>query len=121
MKIITNDEVAKAVGTDRDFMVAIDGADPRPGYPADMIYLLLIQMPVENMQDAHHGVRIIEVIKEQRSESEIKLEDADHSWLVRMVQLYAPRVFGLNAVSLKNIVEPQEGNRADRRRAPPKK
>lgn len=116
MKTITNDETVQAVGTDRDFMVALDGADPRPSYPADMIYLLLIQMPVENMQDVHHGVRILEKIKEQRSEPRIELEDADHSWLVRMVQTYAPRVFGLNAVRLKEIVEPQEGNRADRRR-----
>jgi hypothetical protein len=116
MKTIANTDIVKAVGTDRDFTVAIDGAEPRPGYPADMIYLLMVQMPVGNMQDVHHGVRILEKVKEQRNEPEIKLEDADHSWLVRMVEAHAPKVFGLNAERLQEIVKPQEGNRADRRR-----
>lgn len=116
MKTISNDKTVKAVGTDRDFMVAIDGAPPRPGYPVDMIYLLLIQMPVQKMEDADHGVRVLDQIKEQRGKPEIELEDADHSWLVGVVQIHAPRIFALNAVRLKEILQPQEDNGA-----PPKK
>jgi hypothetical protein len=83
---------------------------------ADVISHFCHQLPMQQMTmlDATHGTRVVQA--SLQANGVLELEDADYSWLVSKVDEYAPRIYGINAVMLREALGPAE-NRERRRRA----
>ena len=113
MKHIDNSHVVRTLDGTGTFKIG--GEDGRDAYPGDLISYVLFGLPMREltMGDATHGKRVIAALNGK----EIELEDADYSWLERMVDQYAPKVLGINAALLEQAIRPLDGDRPQRRRA----
>lgn len=122
MKTIDNALYLQAIGEGGKphQMISLDEAGERqskPAYPSDLIRIVIFNLPMQSltMEDATHGRRVIEAIADAPN-GKIELEDADYSWLCRIVDDAAPKVLGISAALLKEAITPQDGTRAERRR-----
>jgi len=100
--------------TNKDFRV-VDPDDPGTSEEprllecpslVDMLKVLAFAIPRQKltMQDSVHAMRFVEQSK-AATDGILSLEDAEHDWLKKIVEDFAPMVFGVNAVVLKNALD----------------
>lgn len=102
MKQIDNKPLVMAVGEDRPFQIALNNTPPTDAHPADLIQLFLVKLPVETMDDADRGHRLLEAIR--KGGDVLEMDDSDRSWLAKQVETWGPKTVGIIAVELRSIV-----------------
>ena len=95
-----------APGSKEPFTIAYAEGDVRDATVGDLIRHLVRNMPVERMEDAQHGVRLLDLLPHEGQEKVLNIEDADLAWLNGKVETLGPKVIGLMAARLKEALHP---------------
>ena len=110
MKQIDNSEPLRAPGSAKSYMIqwGNDGGE-KPAYPSDMLRVFLNRAPVKTMADSLHALRILDLIEPGEDDvtpDVLKVEDADHAWLLKAVEEAGPAAVGIIASRLKDALQP---------------
>lgn len=83
----------------------INGPDGKPIDTKEAMRLLILNLPNPklSMNDSIQAHKIYPII--EQSVGEIKLEDEHYKWLMSMVDQYAPIIFGVHAIMIKEAFE----------------
>jgi len=70
-----------------------------------MVRNFLYMLPVEKllMKDSINAKKVVEAF--DQGLDKISLEDEQYEWLHKMIEDYGPRVFGVNAIMIKEALE----------------
>lgn len=106
MKQIANTTMI-APGADKPFTITMEeGVPPKDARVSDLVRLLVQRLPVKTMAEAEYGVRVLDATPRDEAGEILNLEDADYSWLMKMVDEEAPKLLGLMAVRLRDALQP---------------
>ena len=107
MKTIDNTGVIARIGGDETLKLGADGK-VEDATPARLIRFLVLQVPTETLKigDVQAGARILEKVKEEPET--IELEDGDFDWLRQAVNTFAPKILGMNAFRLLELVAEED-------------
>ncbi len=107
MRTIDNTVKVMSIGSDNvPFTIQFDQMESKPAKISDLIRLLLMRLPVETMDDAVRGVRLVDMLT--LAPVELKFEEADYVWLKIQLEKHGPTVLGLMAVRLKEALDVEE-------------
>jgi len=92
-------------------IISIDGRPMhiRPNEPSattrDLIKTLVLALPPGKltMNDSIQAHKVIEVV--EGALDAIELEDEQHSWLMKIVDEYAPNIYTVHAIKVKEALE----------------
>ncbi len=77
---------------------------PEAATVARLLKVLIYNSKIETMGDAEHGRRVLQAL-DARKDGAVALEDADYEWLSQLLILQGPRLFGINAITIKEALE----------------
>ncbi len=108
MKHILNLDVVNRMGVKEALKVSL-GGESVDAKPADLVQFLLFNLSQNTitMDDVRKGARIFQAIEDagEAKQDYFTIEDADYDWLKKNVEDQAPRLFGMNAWRLIQVVE----------------
>lgn len=83
-----------------------DDGNPKEANLADMLQSFVFNLPPQRltMQDSIEARRLLESIESSES-GILALEEGTHDWLKKTVEVYAPMVFGVNAIVIKEALD----------------
>lgn len=86
-----------------------DSDEPQTVETTDLVKILevvIFGIPRQKltMQDSIHGARLYEQLK-GATDGVVAIEDAEHDWIKKKVEEFAPQFFGVNAVQIKDALE----------------
>ena len=106
MRYFPNVEVVKRMGVNEALKVSLDNKEPADAKPADLVMFLLFNLTPTTLtlEDVRKGGRIFDAIEQSEGDA-FGIEDTLYDWLKEKVEEQAPRLFGMNARRLLQIVE----------------
>lgn len=72
----------------------------------DLLKLIIFSIPRQKltMQDSIHGTNLYNQLLEAK-DGVVNIEEAEHDWIKKKVEEFAPQFFGVNAVRIKDALD----------------
>lgn len=107
MRYFPNQDLVSRMGVKEPLKVSLDNKEGQDAKPADLVMFLLFNLTPGGLsvQDVRNGGRIFDAIEEMGDGNIFGLEDTLYDWLKKQVEEQAPRLFGMNARRLLDIVD----------------